>query len=94
MFDDDAGYEAEAIEAERMDADIEQARMEAIGARFAAAEAAGVCTHGRAVGYIDPPVYPEQAGLRPGELRCASGCGEVFRSDAEWIAATHAAIGI
>lgn len=93
-YDDDYGYEAEAIADARADADREQARMEAIGARFAAAEAAGTCTHGRAYGYRVPVFYPEQEGLQPGELRCAEGCGRVFASDADWVGAIHDAIGI
>jgi hypothetical protein len=69
------------------DADIEQAEMEAEGRRLAALRRQGICTHGSVVGYHDPPIYPEQEGLKPGQERCTAGCGRVFDSDDDWIAA-------
>jgi len=92
MFDDDYGAEMEAIEAERLDADIEQYEMERRGNAIAAAERAGRCTHGRTVGYRSPPCYPEQEGLQPGQSRCTSGCERVFGSGEEWLAAIDEAV--
>jgi hypothetical protein len=95
MFDDDYGAEMEAIEAERLDADIEQAQMTAVGNAIYRAEQRGICTHGSVTGYINPPVYPEQAGLKPGQMICTkgtAGCARVFNSDEEWYAAMDEAI--
>jgi hypothetical protein len=95
MFDDDFGTEMEAIETERLDADIEQYEMEAAGDAIARAERAGICTHGSAAGYHYPPIYPEQEGLQPGQLRCTKhtgGCQRVFASDEDWYAAMDEAV--
>jgi hypothetical protein len=83
-YDEDPWADAEALENERFEADVAQADMEAEGARIARARRAGVCTHGSAVGYRQPPAYPEQAGLEPGQVRCTAGCGRVFDADADW----------
>ena len=95
MFDDDFGAEMEAIQAERWDADIEQAQMEAVGNAIAAAERRGICTHGSVTGYKNPPVYPEQVGLKPGQMICTKGtggCKRVFDSDEDWWAAMDEAV--
>ena len=87
-WDTDPWMEQEALEDERLWADMEQAEMEA-------AERAGRCTHGSAAGYHDPPLYPEQHGLKPGQLACTKhtgGCQAVFDSDEDWHAAMHAAV--
>lgn len=83
-WDTDPGMELEALYDERLDADLEQAAWEREGRAVRAAQRAGRCTHGSAVGYRKPAYYPEQEGLRPGEHRCTAGCGEVFASDADW----------
>lgn len=94
--DTDPGMEREAEEEERMqrraDADAEMAEMTRVGNMVARAHAAGRCTHGSAAGYINPPVYPEQVGLEPGQLACTAGCGAVFDSDEEWLEAMDKAI--
>jgi hypothetical protein len=63
--------------------------MERVGNGIAAARKRGICTHQSAVGYLPTPVYPEQEGLKPGQLRCTEGCGRVFDSDEEWYDALH-----
>ena len=94
--DTDPWMEREAEEderqARRMDADAEMASMTRVGNAMARAERAGRCTHGSAVGYRKPAVYPEQEGLTPGQSRCTGGCGQVFDSDDAWYAAMDAAI--
>lgn len=91
-MDDDYGYEMEAIEQARFDADLEQAEWNRLGRLVDAAHAAGRCTHGSTVGYLAKPFYPEQEGLKPGESRCTSGCGRVFTSNAELLRAAQEAI--
>lgn len=66
------------------DADIEMAELEAAGARIAQWRRSGGCAHQGAVSYRNPPVYPEQEGLEPGQLRCTDGCGMVFADDEAW----------
>lgn len=57
MFDDDFGAEAEAIAAARLDADLEQAEMEAAGdALYAACEELGICLHGVVLVVQETPV--------------------------------------
>ncbi len=91
---DDYGYEMEAIEQERWDADLEMAEMSRVGRAIDRARAAGVCCHQGVVGYVAGKVfYPEQVGLEPGQSRCTDGCGRVFTSDDDWQAAMSAAIG-
>lgn len=90
--DYDPWAEQEALENERMEADMEQAEMERFGNAIAAAERAGRCTHGSTVGYREPPVYPEQVGLKPGQSRC-NDCKRVFESDDDWMAAINEAVG-
>jgi hypothetical protein len=75
------------------DADIEMFEMEQVGRAIRAARRAGRCTHGYAFGYLPVPIYPQQIGLRPGQLACGDGCGTVFDSDDAWVAAMDAAIG-
>ncbi|MGR6921258.1 hypothetical protein ACU635_44040 [[Actinomadura] parvosata] len=92
-YGDDYGTDMEAIEDLRHDADLEQAAMEREGDRLAALRAQGICTHSSGVMYRNPPVYPEQVGLRPGQSRCTEGtggCEFVANSDAEWFAAVDA----
>jgi hypothetical protein len=91
-WDVDPWADMEALEQERLDADMLQAEMVRHGNAIARARAAGRCTHGSAVGYRDPPVYPEQEGLRPGQSRCTEQCGRVFASDQEWHEAMEAAV--
>jgi hypothetical protein len=67
-FDEDPWADVEALGNLRHEADMEQAEMEAAGNAIARAERAGICTHGSAAGYHNPPLYPEQAGLKPGQL--------------------------
>ena len=93
MWDTDPWMEQEAMENERMEADFEQAEMEAAGNAIYAARKAGKCCHTSTVGYINPPVYPEQEGLKPGQSRCTEGCGEVFESDQDWYDAMDEAVG-
>jgi hypothetical protein len=75
------------------DADIEMAEMAAIGAAINSAHRRGVCTHGSAVGYHVKLYYPEQHGLRPGQLRCRV-CKEIFADDEDWHAAIDEALGL
>ncbi|MCF6467298.1 hypothetical protein FAF44_02575 [Nonomuraea sp. MG754425] len=92
-FADDYGTDTEAIETLQRDADLEQTAMEREGNRLAALRAKGICTHSSGVMYRDPPVYPEQAGLRPGQTRCTEGtggCTFVANSDEEWNATQDA----
>ncbi|MEV1003355.1 hypothetical protein [Nonomuraea sp. NPDC050202] len=93
MYHDDFGTDMEAIESMRHDADLEQAAMEREGNRLAALRARGICTHSSGVEYRDPPFYPEQTGLLPGQSRCTegtAGCARVFNSDEDWVAAQEA----
>lgn len=76
-----------------IEADMEMAEMAAVGNRIAYQRRQGVCCHQSAVGYLPEPCYPEQEGLKPGQLRCTDGCGQVFDSDEGWYAAMDAAIG-
>lgn len=82
-------YDEEAV---YQDADVEQAEFERAGNAIARARRAGRCTHQSSVGYIDPPVYPEQVGLEPGQSRCTEGCNVVFNSDDDWADAREEAI--
>jgi hypothetical protein len=91
-WDTDPWMEQEALEAERLDADMEMAEMAAVGNAIARARRAGRCAHQSSVGYLPKPVYPEQEGLKPGQSRCTEGCGRVFDSDEDWYAAMDAAI--
>ncbi|HEV7936266.1 MAG TPA: hypothetical protein VGP70_28635 [Actinomadura sp.] len=56
-YDEDPMAGLEAILNQRHEADLEQAELEAAGGGLS---------------YIKPPVHPEQAGLKPGEMRCAT----------------------
>ncbi|MEU7855128.1 hypothetical protein [Nonomuraea sp. NPDC049141] len=92
-YDDDPGTDYEAIETQRMDADLEMAEMERRGNYLHALRQRGICTHSSGVEYRDPPVYPEQVGLKPGQSRCTEGtggCTLVVNSDKEWYAAQDA----
>ncbi len=91
-WDEDPWADVEALEQERREADMLQAEMDRHGNAIARARAAGRCTHGSAVRYLNPPVYPEQEGLQPGQSRCTEGCGRVFESDQEWQEAMDAAV--
>lgn len=83
-------YDPEAI---YQDADIEKWEMEQVGNAIHKLEAAGICTHQSAVGVSASGeiFYPEQVGLKRGQLRC-HGCKEVFDSDEDWDYARHYAI--
>lgn len=78
--------DVEAVEAARLDADLEMAEMDRVGDAVAAAERAGVCHHSSAVRYRSPVAYDDQIGLRPGQLRCRY-CQQVFASDQDWLQA-------
>ena len=82
------GYDPE-LPAGFQDADIEQAEFEAEGRRLAALKRRGVCTHGSAVGFSGTVTYPEQEGLKVGQMRCTDGCGRVFESDEAWMEAVR-----
>jgi hypothetical protein len=92
MYGDDPGADFEALQDERYEADCQQYEMEQVGRAIRRAEKAGRCCHGSVVGYLSPPIYPEQKGLNPGECKCTAGCGQVFTSDQDWHAAMDAAI--
>lgn len=80
-------YDPEAV---YQDADIEQAAAYAEGARVAAIEARGICTHGWVQG-ANPTHAPE---LQPGQIRCLeNGCGEIFDSESDWLDARSEALG-
>lgn len=91
----DPGAEEEARQLAAYDADLELAEGAAMGDAIHAARQRGVCPHQSAVAYRKPPAYPAQEGLRPGQLRCTDpdpgGCGRVFDSDEDWVAAMDAA---
>lgn len=70
------------------DADIEQTANEYEGRQRDAHYDAGFCTHGSAIGYQAKPLTPEQEGLKPGEMRCASGCKTVYESTEAWMDAS------
>jgi len=62
---DDFGYEAEAIETARLDADLEQAQLEAAGdALYAACDEMGICLHGVVDDHRNRPELPQ------GHQRC------------------------
>jgi hypothetical protein len=85
---------ADALQADheaKLDADVQQAEMEAAARRSQAHEDAGYCAHLSAVGYLPTPAYEEQRCLRPGQLRCTGGCGTLFASDEAWYAALNEA---
>lgn len=75
MFDDDYGYEMEAIQQERMDADLEMAQMTARANEAHRAAQRGICGHNSRVGANDGLYYPEQFILRPGEVMCTERTG-------------------
>ena len=77
-------YDEEAV---YQDADFEMAEARNVGNAIARQEAKGVCCHQGVVGYLAEPVYPEQIGLSPGQVRCTDGCGAVFASEDDWFAA-------
>lgn len=81
-------------EATIQDADIATWEDQQIGAAMHAARKAGRCCHNSAVGYLSKPVYPEQEGLKPGQLRCTDGCGTVFENDEDWVYAMRYALEV
>lgn len=81
-------------EATFQDADVETWEMNQVGAAMLQAQKAGRCCHNSAVGYIPKPVFPEQEGLKPGQLRCTDGCGILFESDEDWINAMRYALEV
>lgn len=99
--DEDPWAEEEATQTARTDADLDMAEMNAAGDALWAARDAGRCVHASAVGYLPKPCYPEQVGLRPGQVACTDGpvkadghrgCGAVFASNDAWYAAMDEAI--
>ena len=87
------GADDEALETQRLDADLEQAQMERAGNAIARARRAGRCPHQSAQGYSGGPRSAQQEGLKPGQLRCTDTCGAVFGSDEEWYTAMIEAYG-
>lgn len=85
-------YDHEAFLDERFEADLLQAELERGGRAMGRARRRGICSHGSVVGYVGTVIYPEQEGLKPGQSRCTAGCGRVFDSDEEWLAAMHEVI--
>lgn len=69
------------------DADFEMRELEEAAAQATSQRKRGICQHLSAVGYLPTPVYPEQVGLKPGEVVCTDGCGQVFVSDDAWFEA-------
>lgn len=84
--DENSGDELEAIHAERLDVDLETARMHAEADAWHAVRDRGYCNHGSAVGYRNPPVHEAQKLLQPGQLICTAGCNTVFTDDEDWYA--------
>jgi hypothetical protein len=82
-------YDEEAL---YQDADVEMAEAREVGAAIARQRAKGVCCHLSAVGYLAKPVYETQIGLKPGQLRCTDGCGQVFADDDDYYAAMRYAL--
>lgn len=74
-----------------IDADIEQAELDAAGDAAAVARKLGRCTHGHTVCHRPTPFYTGQVGLRPGQQRCFD-CATVFDSDEALRAAQDAAV--
>ena len=91
MYADHVSYDPEATIQE---ADILMAEYAAEAADFQAARDAGRCTHNSTVGLPDSGkvYYPEQEGLKPGQVACTSGCGEVFDDEDDWYDAMMAAV--
>ena len=92
--DDDPYYDLDVIPGFR-DADIEMAEAARYADRIEALRKRGVCGHGSAVaGLASGEVfYPEQEGLKPGQVACTEhtgGCVAVFDSDDAWDAARMA----
>jgi hypothetical protein len=85
-FDDDPGAELEAIETERLDADLLMAEMQRSAHAAHLSRQAGRCPHLSWVGYIRSPVYPAQERLRPGQVACTDDCGEIFASEQDLLA--------
>jgi hypothetical protein len=93
MYDDfDYGSEMEAHYSAQLDADLEMAQMAEVGEQMRSQQARGICQHNSAVRYTPTIFYPEQIGLKPGQLRCTDGCGEVFADDEDWDRAMESAL--
>lgn len=87
--EDPYGYDTEAV---YRDADLEQAQWTAEANRLHALRNQGVCTHSSSVSLPDSGeiFYPEQEGLKPGEVACTEhtgGCTAVFPSQDAWFEA-------
>jgi hypothetical protein len=83
-------YDEEAV---YQDADLEQWEMEQTGAVIDAQRRRGICCHLSVMQYRNPPFYPEQEGLKPGQCICTDGCGKVFDTEDDWHDARHEAYG-
>lgn len=83
----------EAIEQERHDADMEMARLEAVGRRADALHRRGVCTHSCGLGHHAPAIYHAQEYLEPGEHLCMD-CGEVFPTFDAFVEESRRVLGI
>lgn len=68
------------------DDDILMAEFAEEARRLQYLEKQGICVHGSAVGLPDNGMiyYPEQVGLKRGQVRCTAGCGQVFDSEEDW----------
>lgn len=76
MFDDDYGYEMEAIETERFDADMEMAQLTARANDAERARSNGVCQHSSRIGGNPQRVYyPEHFILGRDEQVCTERTG-------------------
>jgi len=84
------GYDEE-VPAGFQDADFEMREMEEVGRQMTAQRKRGVCQHASAVGFTGTVNYPEQEGLRTGELRCTEGCARVFADQDAWFDAMESA---
>ena len=92
LWDEDPWAEHEAMETERMDADLEMAELAAAGNAVAAARRADRCPHQSSVGYSGGPRSVQQEGMKRGQVRCTDKCGQTFGSDEEWYEAMEEAI--
>lgn len=87
-MEDDYGSEMEAIESERLDADLLQAQYVAESNECERLRRRGICQHTSVVGLpADGSIYyAEQRGLKPGMVACTehtNGCNAVFPDD-QW----------
>ena len=70
-------------EATIQEADIEMAEVWRSNVRYNVAHKIGACLHQGGYSYMSPPVYPEQALIKPGEFICYD-CHAIFPSEDAW----------